>query len=495
MGGSGLPVAADSVGSYPVKTSAVAGFNGAGMTSAQVMDILRRLDPAAVTDAGTAHTQLGTVLDQVAGRLTQHANVLADSWSGSAAQAAMGKFQQLHDQMTLLSQQATQVGSVLTWLGTQVLPWAKALPDPAAGNVSISGDVTKGAKTGAEIGLSAGGAGLIAGAAVGGVAGAVTGVASALFGGGHQAADVQARQYISTLSEYLVQANDNLPGTIGVPAAGSGQGAGNSGSGSRSAAGANEATGLGAGALDGAGGPGSGQRGGGAAAGGTAAGGRGTATGGQHGGVGPGPASGGAGSSLDGSGVRGFPASSGTVPASAGPGSVRVPVPVSSLQGVPSPVGPGVPSAALPGSPAVGVTGMDGVGSAAGTGMAGAAPLLPGTSPIPGASLVPGTSLLPGTSLVSGSPVPPDPAVPGLPEAPGASASASSSASAGGQARTQDGGQVATGFPMGGAGGAAAERERRRYAWMYEDEDVWGADGTDCVPPVIYGHDWRGPRA
>jgi hypothetical protein len=29
---------------------------------------------------------------------------------------------------------------------------------------------------------------------------------------------------------------------------------------------------------------------------------------------------------------------------------------------------------------------------------------------------------------------------------------------------------------------------------MYDDEDIWGADGVDCVPPVIDGDAWRAPR-
>jgi hypothetical protein len=60
---------------------------------------------------------------------------------------------------------------------------------------------------------------------------------------------------------------------------------------------------------------------------------------------------------------------------------------------------------------------------------------------------------------------------------------------------SQDGSRAMSGFPMGGAGTGQSERERRRYAWMYDDEDIWGTDGVDCVPPVIYGDDGQGPRA
>ena len=49
--------------------------------------------------------------------------------------------------------------------------------------------------------------------------------------------------------------------------------------------------------------------------------------------------------------------------------------------------------------------------------------------------------------------------------------------------------------PLPGASGMARpERNRWRYAWMYEDEDIWGTDLADCVPPSIYGDDWHAPR-
>ena len=38
------------------------------------------------------------------------------------------------------------------------------------------------------------------------------------------------------------------------------------------------------------------------------------------------------------------------------------------------------------------------------------------------------------------------------------------------------------------------ERDRRRYAWMYEDEDIWGSDVADCIPPAAHGYDWHAPR-
>jgi hypothetical protein len=46
----------------------------------------------------------------------------------------------------------------------------------------------------------------------------------------------------------------------------------------------------------------------------------------------------------------------------------------------------------------------------------------------------------------------------------------------------------------GGAPTGRSDGERHRYAWLYDDEDIWGADRAGCAPPVIDGHDWRAPR-
>jgi hypothetical protein len=57
----------------------------------------------------------------------------------------------------------------------------------------------------------------------------------------------------------------------------------------------------------------------------------------------------------------------------------------------------------------------------------------------------------------------------------------------------EDAGPAMAGFP-GGAQKGQSGRERRRYAWLYDDDDIWGADRIDRAPPVIDGDDWRAPR-
>jgi len=201
--------------SYPVKTRAVSAFSGAGMSTDTIMDILHGLSAGEVAAAGRAHTHLGTVLDTVAGRLASNAGTLAKGWTGNAAQAAMGQFQQLHVRMATLAQQSLQVGSVLSWLGNDVLPQFSSLPDP---RVSLSSLVVGGAEAGtATAGLP------------GGVIGAGAGLLDDLDGQAQAAANSAAQQYIAKLSNYLVIADQSLPANIGAaPAATKGNGTGGS---------------------------------------------------------------------------------------------------------------------------------------------------------------------------------------------------------------------------------------------------------------------------
>jgi uncharacterized protein YukE len=113
---------------YEVTTAHVPAYAGAGLPAAEVARILHRLDPAALQEAGRAHTALGRELDTMAAQLTQESQTLAQHWSGAAARRAQAQFQRLHTQTATLAAQATRTGSVLTWLGTQVMP---AFRDPS----------------------------------------------------------------------------------------------------------------------------------------------------------------------------------------------------------------------------------------------------------------------------------------------------------------------------------------------------------------------------
>ena len=174
------------------------------MTTAEIMNILHRLDPGAVAAAGAAHTSLGDVLAAMAASLTRHAQTLAQNWTGTAARTAMTRFQQLHDQTSALATQAAQTGSVLTWLGIQVLPKFQQLQTPGTGS-AVAADAAAGGIAGEVV---AGPAGAMAGTAVGGLGALLTGA-------GDAAAQAQAQKYLSALSSYLVTANAALPDQIG----------------------------------------------------------------------------------------------------------------------------------------------------------------------------------------------------------------------------------------------------------------------------------------
>jgi len=202
--------AAPAAGLYPVKSNDVQPFDAAGMTTAQIMTILHRLDSGAVAEAGTAHTALGRTADTMAGHLTGYGQTLAQSWTGMAAQAAMARLQQLYDQTSVLAAQAAQTGSALTWLGTDVLPAFQRLQTPGTGSALATGATAGGVIGGAVAGTRGAMAGTAGSAAAAGL--------DALLTGAGAAAQAQAQKYLSALSSYLVTANSALPGRIGGPA-------------------------------------------------------------------------------------------------------------------------------------------------------------------------------------------------------------------------------------------------------------------------------------
>jgi hypothetical protein len=92
----------------------------------------------ALQDAGAAHTQLGRELSTVAAHLAQESSTLADNWSGPAARSALTQVQRLHEQTAALATQATETGTVLTWLGTQVIPTLQHPADPAQAHAYLT---------------------------------------------------------------------------------------------------------------------------------------------------------------------------------------------------------------------------------------------------------------------------------------------------------------------------------------------------------------------
>ncbi len=475
--GSGGRSAASALGaqpSYPVKTREVSGFSGAGMSASTIMEILHGLSPGDVAAAGAAHTRLGTVLDTVAGRLAANAKTLAQNWSGSAAQGAMSQFQQLHDHVVTLAQQSLQVGSVLSWLGGEVLPRFTSLPDPRVSPTSlVLGDAVTGT---------------VLGGPAGGVVGAGTGLLDELDGSSQAAADRAARQYIVKLSGYLVVADQSLPDTIGAapaPARGSGSGpalpvpvpGGTSGGGSgsgvrlRSVGGGGStvtltSSGRGGGSITGTGGSITGTGGGAGAT-------------GRAGGAVPPPPS-----SLQGATIPGGQLSppAGTTSTL----STTSPLPGSGglSGGLPGPV-PGVPGATEPPLGPVAETLDDTTMPAAGQ----VSGELPGSVPPEASGLVTGLAEdqpggMPGLSGASGISAAEPPVAGDM------IAAQSPQLEPDGPVADTDQAAVApdmAGFPMMGTGGAARpeEQERVRQAWLNED-DLW-QPSANLVPPVIDG--------
>lgn len=190
---------------FDVKINEVAPSEVSGMDVNQIMGILHNLDVEGVTEAADAHMNLASKLDQVARRLAQNAHTLAANWQGTAAQAAMDKFQEMHDQAAQLAAQAKQTGQVLHWTAG-VMEKYRNLPTPQGESATQADE-----QTGSHIGGAVGGA---AGSAIGDGIGAIAGAFG--IGGGNQAkANAQAQKYLTALNEHLVAANNALPSTIG----------------------------------------------------------------------------------------------------------------------------------------------------------------------------------------------------------------------------------------------------------------------------------------
>ncbi len=435
---------------FQIKQEAVTPGAVGGLTAAEIEQLFSYLpEPSLVSESGRAHTAASEVLADIADSLVKHVQVLNEAWSGTAAQAAVTGFQQLHQTAIGLAQASAKTGAVLSWLGETILPFYKNYKAPA---LSVIGHIE---------------------AAV-----------------GHNPSDIAAQQVLERLNNRLAQANANLPPSVSknlpadlgaVPARlVPGPGSGGAGAGAAAGAAGGLARGVGGGAAGLASGGASGPGGGTVGSLGTA----------PHGSPGA-PATlasapGGAG----GSGTPG-PATPGGAGGGGAPGPVTPGGPgsgggtVSLLPGAPGasgagggvsgevPGGPGGPGLAGEGAGGDGMIGEGVVGVAPGDsavigsdGMIGVAPGDPGAMGADGA-FADGSLGASGPGSTTG--------VTGFVGADGAATDAAGQEAAGG-----------TGFPMtGGAGGSRRETERRRQAWMAEDTDVW--EGQAETAPAQIG--------
>lgn len=186
----------------------------------KIMSLMHGLEPGDVSAAGDAFKNLSGKLESLRSVLQSAGDQLAgnESWQGSAAGSAMRHFQQLHDQTAQLSAQSQTAGATLHWLGDDVMPHYKSIPNPT---------VASGAEQGFGTALH------IAASGITGSSGSVNGTA---------AADAKAQDYLKTFNGHLATANVAMPVNLARPQIGSGNyhalPGNNSGSGSGSGSGA-----------------------------------------------------------------------------------------------------------------------------------------------------------------------------------------------------------------------------------------------------------------
>ena len=101
------------------------------MSAGDIMEILRGLDPGAVAAAGASHGAAAGALEALAERIARHTRLLSEHWDGTAADAALACMRHSREQALNAAARARRTGTALTWLGSEVLPVFRSLPDPA----------------------------------------------------------------------------------------------------------------------------------------------------------------------------------------------------------------------------------------------------------------------------------------------------------------------------------------------------------------------------
>jgi uncharacterized protein YukE len=101
------------------------------MRAREIMEILRGLDPGSVAAAGASYRATANELEALAERIRQRTRTLSEHWDGAAADAAQAWMRRSREQALDAAARAKRTGAALTWLGTEVLPAFRSLPDPA----------------------------------------------------------------------------------------------------------------------------------------------------------------------------------------------------------------------------------------------------------------------------------------------------------------------------------------------------------------------------
>ena len=101
------------------------------MTTGEIMEILRGLDPGSVAAAADSYRAAASDLEALAERIAQRGRLLSEHWDGTAADAAQAWMRHSREQALNAAAQAKETAAALTWLGAEVLPAFRSLPDPA----------------------------------------------------------------------------------------------------------------------------------------------------------------------------------------------------------------------------------------------------------------------------------------------------------------------------------------------------------------------------
>lgn len=407
-----------------------AGGEEQSMSYQEIMPLLHGLQPVEFAAAAQAHYELADALETARTKIAATGDAMAanGSWTGTAAQAAMNQFQQVHDEAAQLSAQARQTGNALHWFATEATPPFQQVKSPQVMSKTES-DSIMGTAAGTVLPLP--GVGTAAGAALGKMG---------LGPNGQGKADAAARGYLAAYNQQLEKMNKALPNPIsGSPDKG------NSGQWNAS----NQSPGSASGTA-----PGSGAGYGGASGSGTS----GNVPGYRSSSTSANPFA-----SPAGVNSAGHANASAKLPGSSSPASNA------SLQGYAAPSSTET-SPFAGGSPAMGTGGsanpfanvmlVSGGSSGFGSGSGGAA-----------GEDTAGEDALKASKNALNS----DDETPGDSSASGGADGAAGESAGAGEAEAAGAGEGESGMPMGGMGGGGSQNsERRRQAWMSEDKSIWG---------------------
>lgn len=113
-----------------IRTGALASTDYGNVDPAGTMEWLHAIQPGAYNDFEDCLRSLSTTLTRLANQIVESVKKMADGWYGTSAIKAFRAFQVMHTQTATLAAQAAQASGLAHWLGQDVLPQYKAIPNP-----------------------------------------------------------------------------------------------------------------------------------------------------------------------------------------------------------------------------------------------------------------------------------------------------------------------------------------------------------------------------